>query len=246
MAFSSPSTAAGHTPFLSPTSPTALKSSGDNELVVASGIRPTKAPSRAASRSASPSSIWYTPVTGIWQTVWTETVPAVSISKLKLTPDVDGEVLLIETSVAGSGDAFDVEITARGRHGNRRHPSTAGPTSPAARDRPREAVVPRFAVPVRPRLNHKKDGQVVDSVTSYFAMRKVSLGKDGAGYQRLMLNNKPLFQFGPLRPGWWPDGLYTAPTDDAMKWDIPVHARPGFNMCRKHIKLEPGALVLPR
>ncbi len=78
-----------------------------------------------------------------------------------------------------------------------------------------------------------------DDVTSYFAMRKISLCKDDGGAPRLCLNNRPLFQVGPLDQGWWPDGLYTAPTDEALRYDIEVTKQLGFNMARKHVKVEP-------
>ncbi|HXS58922.1 MAG TPA: glycoside hydrolase family 2 TIM barrel-domain containing protein, partial [Hanamia sp.] len=83
-------------------------------------------------------------------------------------------------------------------------------------------------------------GKVVDEVKSYFAMRKISLKPDEKGIQKMMLNDKFLFQFGPLDQGWWPDGLYTAPTDAALKFDIVKTKEMGFNMIRKHIKVEPA------
>src|SRR5207237_6408323 len=82
----------------------------------------------------------------------------------------------------------------------------------------------------------KKSG---DAVESYFGMRKISLGKDDKGFTRLLLNNKPYFQFGPLDQGFWPDGLYTAPTDKALRYDIEMTRKLGFNMARKHVKIEP-------
>ncbi len=75
---------------------------------------------------------------------------------------------------------------------------------------------------------------------SYFGLRKSSIGKDEHGVMRIMLNNKPLFQFGPLDQGFWPDGLYTAPTDEALKFDIEITKKYGFNMARKHVKVEPA------
>ena len=90
------------------------------------------------------------------------------------------------------------------------------------------------------RSNRFVKDQNVDKVTSYFAMRKISLGKDEQGVTRMMLNNKPVFQWGPLDQGFWPDGLYTAPTDAAMKYDLEVTKQLGFNMIRKHVKVEPA------
>jgi hypothetical protein len=83
------------------------------------------------------------------------------------------------------------------------------------------------------------DGQS-DRIASYFGMRRIELKKDAEGVNRLLLNNQPVFQFGPLDQGWWPDGLYTAPTDEALKYDIEMTKKLGFNMCRKHVKVEPA------
>ena len=80
----------------------------------------------------------------------------------------------------------------------------------------------------------------LDRVSSYFAIRDIGLGKDSRGFTRLMLNGEPLFMFGPLDQGWWPDGLYTAPTDEALRYDIEVTKMLGFNMARKHVKVEPA------
>ncbi len=85
----------------------------------------------------------------------------------------------------------------------------------------------------------KLGNRTLDKVESYFGMRKISLGKDAKGFTRLMLNNKPYFQFGPLDQGFWPDGLYTAPTDEALRYDIEMTKKLGFNMARKHVKVEP-------
>ena len=89
------------------------------------------------------------------------------------------------------------------------------------------------------KVNLLCQGEVVDTVSSYFGMRKISVAKDAKGFPRLMLNNRQLFQFGPLDQGYWPDGIYTAPTDEALRQDIQTMKDLGFNMCRKHVKVEP-------
>src|SRR4029077_872701 len=89
------------------------------------------------------------------------------------------------------------------------------------------------------RIAVKQAGTQVDEVESYCAMRKISIGKDDRGVTRILLNGKPYFQVGPLDQGFWPDGLYTAPTDEALKYDIEMTKKLGFNMCRKHVKVEP-------
>ncbi|HLT41464.1 MAG TPA: glycoside hydrolase family 2 TIM barrel-domain containing protein, partial [Sphingobacteriaceae bacterium] len=85
-----------------------------------------------------------------------------------------------------------------------------------------------------------RNGKVIDEVSSYFAMRKISMGKDSQGIQRMLLNNEFLFQYGPLDQGWWRDGLYTAPTDEALRFDVEKTKEMCFNMIRKHIKVEPA------
>ena len=85
-----------------------------------------------------------------------------------------------------------------------------------------------------------KNGNVIDEIKTYFGMRKISLAKDKNGVLRLALNNEPLFQYGPLDQGFWPDGIYTAPTDEALRFDIEVTKKLGFNMARKHVKVEPA------
>jgi hypothetical protein len=229
----------GHTPFSADIT-AALKSTGENELVV-KVWDPTDFGSQPRGKQIhNPHGIWYTPVTGIWQTVWTETVPAASIKSLKLTPDVDAGTLTIQSALHGSGDVFDVEVTAL--DGEKKVATATGKSDGSIQLKVDNAKLwsPDSPFLYDLQVTLKKDGKSLDTVKSYFAMRKVSLGKDAAGYQRLMLNNKPLFQFGPLDQGWWPDGLYTAPTDEALKWDIQFTKDLGFNMCRKHIKVEPA------
>ena len=228
----------GHTPFSADIT-SALKASGDNELIV-KVWDPTDAGSQPRGKQErTPNGIWYTPVTGIWQTVWTETVPATSIARLKTTSDVDAGELSIDTTL-NSAEVVDVEITAL--DGSNKVATITGKSDATLKLKIANA---KTWSPDSPFLYDllvtlKKDGKEIDTVKSYFAMRKVSLVKDEAGYQRMALNNTPLFMFGPLDQGWWPDGLYTAPTDEALKWDIQFTKDLGFNMCRKHIKVEPA------
>ena len=98
--------------------------------------------------------------------------------------------------------------------------------------------------PESPKLYHlnivlSNGGRVLDRVKSYFALRKVDVRKDECGYNRICLNNQPIFQYGPLDQGWWPDGLLTPPSEEAMLWDMVQLKKMGFNMIRKHIKVEP-------
>lgn len=178
-----------------------------------------------------PRSIWYTAVSGIWQTVWLEPVPQTYIAGLKVTPDVDGEAVRVQVSLAGAEpDAVRVRLRAW---------DGGTPVAEAEGDAGADIVLP---VP-RPRLwspdsPHLYDLEVTageDRVGSYFGMRKFSV--EGG---HLCLNGAPLFQFGPLDQGYWPDGLYTPPTDEALQWDVRLMKRLGFNMVRKHVKVEPA------
>jgi hypothetical protein len=189
---------------------------------------------------SNPEGIWYTPVTGIWQSVWLEPVPAASIDGLRMTPDVDAGVLRL--SVRGRGTRAGQRIEARAMTDGR----VIGRASGAVGSELRLPVPSaRLWSPDSPYLYDLQvsllDGeQEVDRVDSYFGMRKIGLMRDANGNQRIALNGRPVFQLGPLDQGWWPDGLYTAPTDDALRFDIETMKQLGFNMVRKHIKVEPA------
>jgi beta-galactosidase/beta-glucuronidase len=180
-----------------------------------------------------PTGIWYTAVSGIWQTVWLEPVPAAHIRDLVLTPDLDGKRLRITVDAAAPGE-FTATARLRGLTVGRVSGKTGIDTAIAL-----DRVDPWS--PDSPTLYDLdvtlKSG---DAVKSYFGMRKVEVRKDTAGLNRIFLNNAPRFLIGPLDQGWWPDGLYTAPTDEALRSDIDTLKKLGFNMARKHVKVEPA------
>lgn len=189
---------------------------------------------------AAPEVIWYTPVTGIWQTVWLEAVPQQYIRDVVATPDLDRKTFRIAAEVCGArpGDRIEATLSDGGR---------IVTTAAALCGAEIELYVaePKLWSPSSPHLYDLeiallRGGKVVDRVTSYTAMRKFSTARDAQGIVRLCLNDRPLFQFGPLDQGWWPDGLYTAPTDEALAYDIVKTKGWGFNMIRKHIKVEPA------
>lgn len=197
-------------------------------------------PQPAGKQVKNPHGIWYTPVTGIWQTVWLENVPETYIVSTRQTPDIDQQQLQVSVNTAGlqAGDEIQVsawegakqvatQASADGRNIVLRIPDAKlwSPQTPFLYDL--KVVV-------------KRKGKTVDEAVSYFGMRKISMAKDANGIQRMMLNNQFLFQYGPLDQGWWPDGLYTAPTDEALKFDVEQTKALGFNMIRKHIKVEPA------
>jgi beta-galactosidase/beta-glucuronidase len=187
-----------------------------------------------------PEGIWYTPVSGIWQTVWLEGVAKTYIASTKQTPDIDTKTLAVSADVQSAVAGDKIRVTAYD-----------GKTKVAEQevDAKEEASLgianAKLWSPNTPFLYDLKvavirDGKVIDEVSSYFAMRKSSIGPDKDGTQRMLLNNQFVFQYGPLDQGWWPDGLYTAPTTEALVFDIIKTKEMGFNMIRKHIKVEPA------
>lgn len=188
---------------------------------------------------AKPEGIWYTPVTGIWQTVWLEPVASNHITAIKAIPDVDNSVVgvTVSTSESSVTDIVEVKISDK----NNKVVATAqGVQGQEMRLQVKDA---ELWSPENPYLYDMKVtllGKQKDEVKSYTAFRKISVQKDAAGIYRMCLNNKPLFQYGPLDQGWWPDGLYTAPTDEALLYDIKKTKDWGFNMIRKHVKVEPA------
>ena len=235
----------GYTPFTLDVTD-ALVDDGEEEIVV--GVwDPTNAGLQPRGKQVSePRGIWYTPVTGIWQTVWFESVPSSSIASLVITPDIDADVLQVRAMVRGP-DGMDMagsglEVRAEALDGDRVVASASGG---AGDEIDLEIADAKLWSPDSPflydlKVELQRDGETVDAVSSYFGMRKIALGKDESGINRLVLNNEPLFQYGTLDQGWWPDGLYTAPTDAALRSDVEVLKQLGFNMTRKHVKVEPA------
>ena len=183
--------------------------------------------------------VWYTATSGIWQTVWLEPVPIVHVDSLKIVPDVDRG--LVQVTVNGKGESVQVDVL----DGNRRVARGVG--------KPNELI----EIPIKnaklwgPKSPHLYDVRVkltgdakagrpgqTDVVESYFGMRKIEMKKDAAGLLRIYLNDEMLFQYGLLDQGFWPDGLYTPPTDEAMRYDVDMTKKLGFNLIRKHVKIE--------
>jgi hypothetical protein len=178
--------------------------------------------------------IMYTPTSGIWQTVWLEPVSSAHIESLRLTPDVDDSCLRVTADGAG-----DVELVASDNG-----TEVARATGQAGSEIKLPISNPELWTPSSPHLYDlrvalKSAGKTVDEVSSYFGMRKIAIGKDEKGITRILLNGKFVFQVGPLDQGFWPDGIYTAPTDEALRGDIESMKKIGFNCVRKHIKVEP-------
>ncbi len=229
----------GFTPFSFDITP-ALQN-GENELVVKVWDPTDKGSQPRGKQVSNPHGIWYTPVSGIWQTVWIEPVPAQSIVNIRTTPDIDLHKLIVEVATDEKKPSDRVEVKVfDGKQLVAKGSSINGV--------PVEVSMPANAKlwsPDSPSLydlevSLHSGNKLVDKVSSYAAMRKFSTQRDKNGIVRLQLNNKALFQFGPLDQGWWPDGLYTAPTDEALVYDIQKTKDFGYNMIRKHIKVEPA------
>jgi beta-galactosidase/beta-glucuronidase len=218
----------------------ALKASGKQEVVVAVWDSNEKSYQARGKQVTEPHSIWYTPTTGIWQTVWLEPVNReVYVKGLRIIPDVDaGEVrVAVSFSQAMADVRAVVEVHDEGRAIARARGASDTELRLAIPDAKLWSPDSPYLYDLRVAIRRRREA--LDEVTSCFGMRKVSLGKDENGITRIFLNNKPLFMFGPLDQGFWPDGVYTAPTDEALRYDIEVTKQLGFNMCRKHVKVEP-------
>ncbi len=217
-----------------------LKRRGRQEIIVAVWDPIDDGPQPRGKQVKKPESIWYTSVSGIWQTVWLEPVPATHISALKPTPDIDSDALKLLTQVQNlrANDKVHVSVW----EGEKK-------VLDQIMDANKEGILkipnPKRWSPDEPflydlRVSVVRNNRPVDAVSSYFGMRKISLAPDANGIQRIMLNDAFVFQYGTLDQGWWPDGLYTAPTDEALKYDIDMTKAMGFNMIRKHVKVEPA------
>lgn len=219
---------------------TALKKGGLQTLNVRVWDPSDAGPQPRGKQVKNPHSIWYTPVTGIWQTVWLEAVPQAYIASTRQTPDVDKGRLQFSADVAGVRPGDQLRLTVwEGNQKVAEQTSAANTTFSVAVPQPR-LWSPQSPFLYNLNITLLRNGKAVDDVKSYFAMRKISLASDASGIQRLQLNNRFLFQFGPLDQGWWPDGLYTAPTDAALRYDLEQTKAMGFNTIRKHVKVEPA------
>lgn len=229
----------GFTPFSFDITPY-LSGKGEQKLVVRVWDPTEKGYQPIGKQTSRPEGIWYTSVTGIWQTVWIEPVAVNHVTAVKAIPDIDKEVVDVTVSAAKCCVADYVEVALF--DGVKQVSVAKGVTGKALR---LAVKSPKLWSPESPALYTMKislysAGKKIDEVSSYTAMRKISTKRDANGIMRMQLNNKDYFQYGPLDQGWWPDGLYTAPTDEALLYDIKKTKDFGFNMIRKHVKVEPA------
>ena len=218
----------------------ALKNRGKQEIVLSVWDPIDEGTQPRGKQVRDPHGIWYTSVTGIWRTVWMEPVERTHIESLQIIPDTDREEVHVTVNCSDKALGYKVELEAQdaesvkaeadGMVGEKitldlQNPRLWSPDSPILYD-------------LRVVLKDNRDREI-DRIQSYFGMRKITVEKDAAGINRLFLNGRPQFMIGPLDQGWWPDGLYTAPTDEALRYDLEVTKKLGMNMLRKHVKIEP-------
>lgn len=217
----------------------ALNKKGAQKLVVRVWDPTEKGEQPVGKQLSTLGNIWYTPVSGIWQTVWLEPVAAQN-HIVKVLPEscIKSSTLIVNTECAKREGVVKVEVF----DGAEKVAEGSAVAGKAARIYIPDAKLWDTENPhlYDLKISLLNDGEVVDSVTSYAAMREVGKMRDQYGHLRTTLNGKPIFMYGPLDQGWWPDGLYTAPSDEALAWDIKLTKDLGFNTIRKHIKVEPA------
>jgi len=219
----------------------ALEDAGTQEIVVSVWDSTDDGRQARGKQKSKPRRIWYTSTTGIWQSVWLEPVDRACIRSLKIVTDIDAE--LVSVTAVCSGDTVNCSIEAQAKD---KRFIVSKTEEKVGKEINLAIKEPKLWSPDSPYLYDLKltlkdsQGKKLDSVKSYFGMRKIALGKDQDGITRMFLNNKILFQYGPLDQGFWPDGVYTAPTDEALRYDIEMTKNLGCNMARKHVKIEPA------
>ena len=215
---------------------------GENELVLACVDATEAEMHQKGKQRLEPGGIWYTSISGIWQTVWLEVLPKQHIRNLKLTPNLDASNLLVEVSLSEGMDPTQVELEAIASFEGQEvaHESITSSSQLLLNIPDPKKWHPDHPYLYDLTLRLKVDGVVVDEVGSYFGMRKYGKMRDEKGFWRFTLNDEPIFQFGPLDQGYFPEGLYTAPSEEAMLFDIAYAKKIGCNMIRKHVKVEPA------
>ena len=218
----------------------ALGSRPKHELVLAVWDPTDEGTQPCGKQVVEPEGIMYTPVTGIWQTVWLEPVGRTSVEDIVMVPDIDTGELCLSVQVQNAQDDDIVKVVALDGDKVAARASASVDETVVLKLEDAKLWSPDSPFLYGMEIALVRDGETLDAVSSYFGMRKSSFEKDKDGINRLFLNNEPLFQFGLLDQGWWPDGLYRAPTDDALEYDVRMTKRIGFNMIRKHVKIEPA------
>ncbi|WP_457557991.1 glycoside hydrolase family 2 protein [Candidatus Harpocratesius sp.] len=242
----------GYTPFSFDITPYLSKNKENENILIVKVFDPTETGHQPSGKQwLKPAIVFYTSVSGIWQTVWLEPLPYNAIESISITPDIDTDQLLLlfnasfqsnnsDSSRKQLKSSFELEITVID-NGNpvftTRQPfqeTIILKLPPLKRWTPEDPILYDL------KIDLLRENKVFDSILSYFAMRSFSLECDSQGHMRFHLNHKPYFMMGVLDQGYWPDGLYTAPTEDALRYDLEIIKKCGYNMVRKHIKIEPA------
>jgi beta-galactosidase/beta-glucuronidase len=213
---------------------------GENELLISVWDPTNKGGQERGKQTLRPYGIYYTAITGIWQTVWLEPVPVTYIDSIKVTPDIDNEIIKIRANIQYSQKGEKISVIVK--EGKK---DVIEATEDAEEQMNIKITSPKLWSPDNPFLYDidiqlKRGSKILDEVSSYFGMRKIALGVDEKGNRTIELNNQPMFLYGTLDQGFWPDGLYTAPADEALRYDIEITKELGFNAIRKHVKVEPA------
>jgi hypothetical protein len=184
--------------------------------------------------------IWYTPVSGIWQTVWIETVNPTYINSILPQADLAQSIVNLGFDIVNlkGNETINIKVIDDDK--------VLTEVNQKVEKNIRVKIPNQVQwTPATPKLyglqiELRSKNVVIDKVSSYFAMREVTMNKDEVGYNRIFLNGKSVFNYGTLDQGWWPDGLLTPPSAEAMLWDMVQLKDMGFNTIRKHIKVEPA------
>ncbi len=234
----------GHTPFTLDV--TDVIKPGVNQLTVRVTDDTEKYQLRGK-QTLNPRGIWYTQVSGIWQTVWMETVAACHLADLKISTDAMQGSITFKPEMVGTEHACDDMKISLSIYDDLKHVATISgePGRVKAGKYTIKIREPKLWTPQTPhlykivaKLTDNRD-RIIDTVKSYAGIRTVGRAQTADGHWRFTLNGKPVFHWGPLDQGWWPDGLLTPPSDEAMVFEIDWLKKAGFNMIRKHIKVEP-------
>ncbi len=201
---------------------------GENEIIVRVSDPTDTASFPRGKQVLKPQTFWYTAVTGIWQTVWLEQIPTEHVEHIKYVPSLTGVDITVQLSTEMDAivNVFDngkIIKSVQCHHQETVHI---------------EIDDPKHWTPENPYLYQVEIKANADSVKSYFALRTCSIAEDEKGVMRILLNGKPYFQKGLLDQGYWPDGLYTPASDEALRYDIEKMKSLGFNVLRKHLKVE--------
>jgi len=222
----------------------ALIQSEEQEIIVSVTDPTDTGDQPVGKQTLNPFAIQYTAVAGIWQTVWLEPVPLSCIERSTTVTNIAESSVSVRCHISNASDTMSVIFTCTGNG------SVLSQTESPIKQGQTETVLNisdlRLWCPSDPFLYDLQlqlidsSGEVVDVVDSYFGAREITCEPDRSGHQRLFLNGEPVFHLGLLDQGWWPEGLFTAPTDDALKFDIEATLAMGFNTIRKHVKVEPA------